>query len=272
MTHRLLILTPSAGQVDIGYLDTMTRLERACHARGIFTNTMHAPNSGMLVNARNLLYVQAIRSDATDVLWWDSDVAFDVEHLLSVIDRTEDMIARPYPMKDTDWSCVEDLVEQLIEQARAGKEFRPPTRDELARAGIRWAAKPILKAAELIEPGALAPVFSSDGKLVELSYCGFGWVLMKIEAMRRFYEDVIASHADEDAALGPFDLRRNGQGVIIGEDMSFASRWRRDGRRIWAATDGTIQNGRAAGHFGEWLRARGWGFQPPVHANGELAP
>jgi hypothetical protein len=268
VAHRLLILTPSTGHVDLGYLDTMTRLERACQKRGdIYTNTFHAPNQGMIVNARNMLFVQAIRSDATHAFWWDSDVAFDADLVLALLERPEEMIARTYPMKDTDWTGVEDLVAQLLAKARAGEAFRPPTRDELARSGIRWAAKPFFRVP--VNQTELAPVYSEDGKLVEASYCGFGWVLMKIEAMRRFYEQLV-DDVDEHEAVrilaggGVFDLARLPSGVIAGEDISFCQRWRKSGRKVWVAPDGMIANGQKQGVFAEWLRARGWAFQPPA--------
>jgi hypothetical protein len=246
MKH-LLVLTPSLGRVSIGYRDAFARLMLECHRREIKLSVCDATDPGQLVHARNVLLAAAVDSDADRVFWWDADVCFDVELLFELVDRPEAMICRPYPMRAVDWPALRNYVDDL-----AVRDHCVASAEALRKFAQRWTTMLIYVDGK--------PVWSVDKRLVKVSHCGFGWVLMGGKALRHFAADECRI-AETDWRMRKvaraFDLGRTGELVTMGEDVSFCARWRRHCADIWAAPFGHVQNGDHGGSFADYLGAHG---------------
>lgn len=257
MTH-LLVLSPTRGTVSDRHADTLCRLAIECHERGIKLSRRTSSVPGLLPHSRNLLFAESLELGATHVLWLDADVSFDARLVFDVLDRPEDMIARAYPQRDVRWDAVADAI-------RDGAR----TSSELERAAYSYGVDLIFHDGR--------PVWSSDGQLVEIDRVGFGWVLVRMEAMREF-ASWLRAHVPEvechdwagHRVIRAFDLRVGTAGaipwlgvrgdtapVMIGEDYSHQMLWRQSGRRIWCAPFDVVRNGTREGAFVEYLRDHG---------------
>lgn len=255
MKH-VVILTPSRGQVSLAYRDTFVGIALEAERRSregdrTRISVLDETTPGLVDHSRNVLFGHVLEHAQDDAhishaFWWDSDVAFAPHLLFDLLERPEPMICRPYPMRGTTW----DGVAALIRDFGTGW----PSADALARAGLVW-----LTPLHFVNG---APVWSEDAKLVRVRQCGFGWVLMRIEAMRSFWQGELGPGASpvswmkdvHGRALAPvFDPLTNADGTRQGEDVSFCARWRDSGRQIWAAPDGAIVNGDRRGTFADYL-------------------
>lgn len=252
MTHSLLILTPSLDSVSLRYCRTFAALTLECARRDIRISVgPDATDPGQLVHARNVLYGAAIESNETHVLWWDADVSFPPSCLFDLLERPEAMIARPYPMRAIDWEAVGAHLQDWNARTLVSKFGRHtlPRIDELKQAGRCWTAQVDFEQGKT--------VWSVDGKLVRITSCGFGWVLMRVDAMRDFAETFCRTWPKDwrnRTTVNLFDLEHV-ECIVHGEDTSFCWRWRQSGRPIWAAVDARIQNGDHAGTFGDYLES-----------------
>jgi hypothetical protein len=265
MTH-ILILTPSLGRVSLGYRDTFARLMLECARREIKLSINDVIDPGLLPHARNVLLAAALDSDASHVFWWDADVAFDVLALLDLVDCPAEMICRPYPMRGHDFQAQRDwLLDEGNTDATMGAI---PSMDELRNATILWSA--------MLDYVDGKPVWTSDRKLVRLRHCGFGWVLMKGEAVRQAFSvstkkdwhgrryHTMSWHTPPGGdgrrllSATAFNHAENEQGMLMGEDVSFCASWRRLDRMIWAAPDAVVTNGGRSGRFADYLEQHGF--------------
>lgn len=256
MTH-ILVLTPSLSKVSLDYRDTWGALLLACARRDIKLSVNDVVDPGLLPHARNVLLAAALKSDATHVLWWDADVAFDVAGLFDLLERPEAMIVRPYPMKGWDFDQLrEKLTEQVTSYDTSRHAFGPPVPsvETLKLWASRWSAQVLYSDGK--------PNWSTDGQVIEVQpNCGFGFVLHKGDALRVFITRSdfpwLRNEPLKDWHNRPyvpaFDLTPNEQHSLVGEDVSFCRLWRHN-RQIWAAPDRLIRNGGRIGRFADHLR------------------
>lgn len=255
MTH-ILILTPSLGRVSLGYRDTYARLLLECARRDIKLSVNDVIDPGLLPHARNVLLAAALESDATHAFWWDGDVAFDPSALLDCLDWPEEMICRPYPMRGVDWHSVVEYVRDLPDFARGDEGgWWYLSVERVRNASMLWS---VLIDYERGKPAWLLQVTgSAPRRLLRVRHCGFGWVLMRVDALRTAF--VVPPEKDWHGRRyhHAFNHVPNEQGILMGEDVSFCALWRSYGRSIWAAPDAVITNGGRSGRFADYLAQHG---------------
>ena len=87
---------------------------------GMLTNHGHQVschfmfNESLITRARNNLSHQFLQSDATHLLWIDSDIQWQPEDVMRLLDADLDIIGGIYPKKEINWECVKQA-------AQAGK-------------------------------------------------------------------------------------------------------------------------------------------------------
>jgi len=221
---RLVVCTPSRGNVSTGYRDTFKDLAIACAERGVEFDVFDEMLPNELHQARNLLlYRVAEELDDEDwAFWQDSDVSLKAMHVIDLMSREEDMISRCYPIKPfMDY---------------------PPT----------WSAFPIME-------GGKKVFWSDDKKLVRALTHGFGAVMMRATVAKKCREKYgvrgRGAPRTVNRSIPAFDLRENEWGILSGEDSSFCDRYRDElGGDLWIAPDGWVQNGACGGVFLEELK------------------
>jgi hypothetical protein len=161
----------------------------------------------------------------------------DHNAILRAMRRPEDVIVWNYPV-------------------RIGFDVDYPPHGRLAYAAAirqqpyrRWTGSPTFQGARLS--------WSSDGKLVELSQCGFGACLMSRRVAADMHNSFGPHQTDADGrvlswAFEPLTTVKE----RVSEDISFWRRMRSRGHRVWCDPRVYVTNGHSGGCFADEIRLR----------------
>ena len=112
---KLFIATPMFGGMcyhhyAIGLMD----LGIAARHFGMKVNVKVISNDPFLVNARNKLVHEFLKTDYTHFLFVDADIGFTPDEAFSMIEQDLDVIAGTYPMKQINWKLVHQAVQDGV--------------------------------------------------------------------------------------------------------------------------------------------------------------
>lgn len=214
------IATPRYLAVD-GYgdhSDSILQLTRLLWARGIGWMKSN-PNGEMVARARNRIVADFLASEATHLLFVDSDISFRAADVVAMLQANVHVVGGVYPKKIIDWQRVHAAV-----QAGAKPE-------ELREAGLDYVFNPVRNA-----NGKAAGLRCA----VEVAEIGTGFLLIHrstFERLMRAYPE-LAYHDDYSATNGRLTYALFDYGVeqqrYLSEDFRFCCRWRAIGGRVWA--------------------------------------
>jgi hypothetical protein len=117
-TRKLFLATPMYGGNCVGmYTRAIADLSAVCAKYGIPLQLYFLFNESLITRARNYCADEFLRSDATHMLFIDSDIGFnpqDVLALLAIQDDNSpyDVIGAPYPKKCISWEKVKQAVDK----------------------------------------------------------------------------------------------------------------------------------------------------------------
>lgn len=192
----------------------------ALHARGDAVTIFDESGNAMIGDCRAVIVAQFLASEATDLIFVDSDVVWEAGTLLKLVDAPVDFVAAIYPQrKDPINYCVS------------------------------WLDKP-----DLVAEDGLLEVQGVPAGCMRLSRA----MLEKMVAHypdTQFHCDA----APNDTAYDLFGAYRIGK-LKFGEDYSFCRRWRDIGGKVWIDPKirmGHVGFKTFEGHIGNWLRDRG---------------
>lgn len=104
---KLFIATPMYGGQNNGlYMKACLDLQGLCMQYGIEVRFSFLFNESLITRARNYLVDEFLRSNATHLLFIDSDILFDPQDVLALIALDKDVIGAPYPKKSINWKNV----------------------------------------------------------------------------------------------------------------------------------------------------------------------
>lgn len=119
--HRLFVATPMYGAMCTGsYSKSIADLTGLCTRYGIQMQLYYLFNESLITRARNYCVDEFLRSEATHLMFIDSDIGFnpnDVLALLAVtIDESEsyDVVGGPYPKKCISWEKIKQAVDKGV--------------------------------------------------------------------------------------------------------------------------------------------------------------
>ena len=191
----------------------------ALQARGDAVTIYDESGNAMIADCRAVIVAQFLASDATDLVFVDSDVAWEAGTLLKLVDAPVDFVAAIYPQrKDPINYCVS------------------------------WLDK-----TDLVAEDGLLEVQGVPAGCMRLSRS----MLEKMVAHypdTQFHCDA----APNDTAYALFDPYRIGK-LKFGEDYAFCRRWRDIGGKVWIDPEirmGHVGYKTFTGSIGEWLRGR----------------
>lgn len=190
--------------------------------RGNRVNVFDESGNAMIGDCRGLIVSKFLDSDGTDLVFVDSDVAWEAGALVKLVDYPVDFVAGLYPQRrdPINYCCQWDTSKPEIELSEHG----------------------------LIE------VMGVPAGFMRLSRA-------MLEKMVEAYPDTqfFCEQAPDKTVHDLFGPYRVGK-IKFGEDYAFCRRWRDIGGRVWI--DPEIQMGHVGyktflGSAGEWLKERG---------------
>lgn len=102
MTH-VAVCVPSTG---FWHSRTAVCLAGCCLERKGLTISLHALDVASVAMARNLLVQEALKSDATHILFIDSDMGFPMDAIKRLLSHDKDIVGVPYPMRRPPYELV----------------------------------------------------------------------------------------------------------------------------------------------------------------------
>jgi len=177
--RRLFLASPLyGGMLHFNFYQSVLNLMTLAAREKVFVGIKHVINDSLVPRARNRLAAYFLESDATDILFCDSDMGFKPEDALSLVALDEPIVGGIYSRKQVDWVRVQRA-------ARAG--FRP---DRLPLFGV----VPVLN--------WLGPVMNMPlDSLYPVRHLGTGFLRLR----REVFESMIRKFGDEIAFDYPGD-------------------------------------------------------------------
>lgn len=220
--HVWIAVPAYTGQIHLGTMRSIIADMLALAERGDKVTIFDESGNAMIADCRGLIVSHFLASDATDLVFVDSDVAWEAGALLKLVDYPVDFVAGIYPQRrDPIAYCVQYLQDrtELVGDPETG----------------------------LLEVQGVPAGFMRMSRAM-------------LEQMSAHYTD-LAFHCDQapnETAFGLFESYRLGK-IKFGEDYSFCRRWRDLGGKVWIDPD--IRMGHTGfktfqGSLGDWLRDR----------------
>lgn len=224
---KLVVLTPGRGSVSKEHRDMLLLLSKRLTAHGHTMAVCDETTSGMLAHSRSVLLGTLSQQRCDWGLWADTDCSWDPDAVLEMMKRPEDMIVWNYPIRvPYDLQYPPERLQRLAAIVRSQHRRWTGTAKMSPGAGRSW---------------------SPDGRLIELSQCAFGSVLMRQNIAAFMANRLPPTLPDWDGRMiiPAFEVMQN----RVGEDYSFCRRYVRAGGRIWCDPRPYVTNGGTGGCF-----------------------
>jgi hypothetical protein len=118
--NKLFVATPMYGGQCAGmYTRSIADLSALCSKYGIQLQMYFLFNESLITRARNYCVDEFIRSDATHLMFIDSDIGFNPQDVLALLalqkeDSPYDVIGGPYPKKCISWEKIKQAVDKGV--------------------------------------------------------------------------------------------------------------------------------------------------------------
>jgi hypothetical protein len=217
----LVVATPCfGGQISVHYATSVFKLQKLARTyRDFNLKILFKDGDALITRARASLVSQFLDDpDATHLLFVDSDIGFEPEQVVRLIQSGADVCAATYPVKRIDW----DKVKTSIESGRANP----------AAAALRYVF-------EVDDPGA---VIEKSG-FVKVRYAGTGFLMIRRRALEQMCARYPHLQYQRDHSLDAATASNNRfalfecmiaeDGTYLSEDFAFCKRWTDMGGEIW---------------------------------------
>lgn len=220
--HVWIAIPAYTGQIHLGTMRSILTDLLLLAERGDKVTIFDESGNAMIADCRGLIVAKFLESDATDLVFVDSDVTWESGALLRMVDQPMEFVSGIYPQRrDPENYCVQWLID------RAELRGDPET--------------------GLLEVMGVPAGFMRMRRSM-------------LEKMVAHYTDTAfyCTDAPNETVHALFDPVRIGK-VKYGEDFSFCKRWRDIGGQVWI--DPEINMGHVGfktfiGSLGGWLRNR----------------
>lgn len=232
------IATPMYGGMCVGYYtQSIIQMISAFMQKGINTQFSFMFNESLITRARNALTHQFLKTNATHLLFIDSDIKFNPEDILGMLAADKDVICGIYPKKEINWHTVEQAVKNGVPQDQI-KQYTGSFVVNLTN----------------YQNEVTVPV----NEPVEIFNGGTGFMLIK----RKVFQDLADKVPSYSNDVGDLSGQLKGAEHIkeyfatsiepetnrlLSEDYHFCRVWRMNGGQVWAAPWARL------GHMGSYL-------------------
>lgn len=105
--NKLFVATPMYGGMNHGmYMKSCLDLQAIMGKYGVEVRFSFLFNESLITRARNYLVDEFLRSDATHLLFIDSDIHFNPQDVIALLALDKDVIGAPYPKKAINWGNI----------------------------------------------------------------------------------------------------------------------------------------------------------------------
>lgn len=205
----------------------------AAQEHGIELTLSMVGNDALITRSRNtLLHQFYTQSDASHILFVDSDIGFAPDSVPRLMAAGKDVVAGLYPLKDRYWDGLTDVLHKKGEPVET--------------ASLRYVGESV---ALHEQPRKTGP----EAGLVTAAYAGTGFMLISRQAVRKMIESYPQTRYSRiDAPVGQEDSRAvplnasyalfdciidPDTGTYLSEDFTFCKRWRDIGGEVWLDTE-----------------------------------
>ena len=131
---KLYLATPVHSDVSMHYTQSVVRLQTECYKKGI-DFTLELMKSSLVTQGRNLCVSHFLNSDATHLLFIDSDILFYPQSIFEMLKADVDLVSIPYPMKQIHWDKVFNKIGDIpnmteLQKNTSGNKFPVKIKDE----------------------------------------------------------------------------------------------------------------------------------------------
>lgn len=227
-TPSIYLATPAYGGLAyIHFVQSLLTLQGACVERGVRLRTDMMGGEALIQRGRARMLARFLASDATHILFCDSDIGFAPENVWRLLESGHDVVAGVAPAKFLNW-----------EKARAAA-VAGGRADEVQTAAQAYVVRFL--------PNPDNSVEVNEG-FARVAYCGTGFMLISRDAAAR----VTAAHPELTAKMGDmaegggdavmvFDtMIEPGTGQYLSEDYAFCRRWRDLGGEVWVDLESAL--------------------------------
>ena len=222
---KLFVATPVHSEVSIHYMQSVFKLQAKCNEKKI-PIMLQLMKSSLVTQGRNLCVSEFLNSGYTHLLFIDSDILFNADSIFKMLEKDQDVLSIPYPMKVIQWDKVLN----------------------------KWKGIPSMNDTQAKTSGNMFPVRIKDKEdditvtngMIELSHSMTGCLLIKREALEKMakaYPDLTIKQ--ETMIDGEKQLRKNlynffdtyydpEEKLYLGEDFAFSRLWTKIGGKCMA--------------------------------------
>lgn len=226
----ILLATPCYGnQMLRGYFHSVLKLQDLCRAHNIDLEISTIGNESLITRARNY-FVSLLLSEPkyTHLLFIDSDITFDPNSVIRMVQADKDVVAGAYPKKSVNW----EKVRELAANPSIATEFLEPMAHDYA-----------LNVLTRNDMGSVSiPIVNG---FMKVSYVATGFVLIK----RHVFDTMVKVHPEWKYVndVSGYDTGKNKDCFYscfdciidpdtkryLSEDYAFCNRWLALGGEIW---------------------------------------
>lgn len=231
---KIFVATPVHSDVSMHYTQALLRFQQECISRKIEVS-FQLMKSSLVTQGRNLCVAGFLDSDATHLLFIDSDIYFQAKSIFSMLKADKDVISVPYPIKTLKW-------DKAFRKMQEGKIESP---DDIRRVLHTYPMKVENSDDITVKEG-----------IIEVTDVPTGCMLIKrsvIEKMIKAYPDkkivqktiINGEYVDKPNLWNFFDtLHDPVEKVFLGEDFAFCQLWTKLGGKCHAyITDSIVHVG-----------------------------
>ena len=226
----IFVATPVHSECSIHYTQALIEFQQACFKAKLRVS-FHLMKSSLVTQGRNLCVAGFLESNATHLLFIDSDIYFQSKSIMKMLEKDKDIISVPYPLKTLMWDKVFDKM----------KEGKINTPEDIRKATHTYPMKvPSEKDIEIKEG------------VIEVTDSPTGCMLIKrnvIEKMIKAYPEkkivqktvINGEYVDKPNMWNFFDtLHDPEEKTFLGEDFAFCKLWRDLGGKCYAYINDSI--------------------------------
>lgn len=217
--YALFVATPCyGGQVSIGYMNSMMKLQDLCSRMTIPLEIYNIPFESLIPRARNASISKFMLTECTHLLFIDADIEFDAQDVIKMIEtETGGILCGTYPKK----------VLRLEEMKNNAENCN--TLHEFVISGTRFALN--------VEPDTK----HDENKIIEVKDAATGFMMIK----RQIFEEMIRQYPETEYAndVDAYDFKgakfydlfqsRPVDGRYLSEDYGFCRLWQKIGGKVY---------------------------------------